>query len=167
MNTLVHQEDDNKENDNWDSDFLEDIPSTKKVHTGHQHQKPLEQQVDIVADNTDTIKPGSISPMAATKPAARALSPLVEDWSDLVPEEEAKPFMGRLSNMKVCICSIAHLLIRLTSARSRDRPMQRSGSYIHETYLQEHRKLSEHLHHLQLYVRQHQTAIRQSRLQYK
>lgn len=130
MKTPVHQEDDNKENDNWDSDFLEDIPSTKKVHTGHQHQKPLEQQVDIVADNTDTIKPGSISPMAASKPAARALSPLVEDWSDLVPEEEAKPFMGRLSNMKVCICSIAHLLIR-TNISTKQRPTDAKKRVLH------------------------------------
>lgn len=93
------QQDEDKENDNWDNDFLEGIPSTKFTSVDAQ-VLPHEAAQEVLVDNTDTIRPGSMSPIAVKVPT-KTMPPLVEDWSDLVPEEEAKPFAGRLSNMKV------------------------------------------------------------------
>lgn len=96
----LKKDDEDKENDNWDNDFLEGIPSSK-VATVEPVAAEKPAQESIAADNTDTIRPGSLSPMAVKPSSKQPLPTLVEDWSDLVPEDEAKPFAGKLSNMKV------------------------------------------------------------------
>lgn len=90
----------NKENDNWDSDFLDDIPVKKAAQDDIDSDAHLAHAQEHVPDNTDTIRPGLLSPVGA-RSAPKSLSTVVEDWSDLVPEEEAKPFAGRLSDMRV------------------------------------------------------------------
>lgn len=91
---------DDKENDNWDSDFLDDIPKKKTNTLDFDLDEEAESNQERTPENTDTIKPSSMSPFSA-KPTAKAFSTVVEDWSDLVPEDEVKPFAGRLSNMRV------------------------------------------------------------------
>lgn len=98
-----------KENDNWDSDFLDDIPAEKKSTTDAKFEKGPAEERSGVPDNTATIRPASMSPLGVRASRAKHMSTVVEDWSDLVPEEEVKPFAGRLSDMRVSVYSFKDL----------------------------------------------------------
>lgn len=93
--------DEDKENDNWDSDFLDDIPASKGSMSIPKFEKDPQGERISAPDNTATIRPQSLSPVTTRGSSTDSIPTVIEDWSDLVPEEEVKPFIGRLTHMRV------------------------------------------------------------------
>jgi hypothetical protein len=96
----IQLQEEEKENDNWDSDFTEGIPSAKIAALEHSTMADDGSFEDDAGDNSDTIKPGTFSPLGL-KAAKPVLSSVVEDYSDLLDDDASEPFESRVADLKV------------------------------------------------------------------
>lgn len=131
-----------KEDDNWDSDFEEGISISKiagafvlassrarlLIRFAALDREPGDQSPAEDEDgNSDTIRP---PPSALNSPAIRPapMAPIVEDYSDLVGEDDADPFEGRVASLQVRGGSVGGSPLLMRSNRSTTH--QRSASSI-------------------------------------
>lgn len=108
---VIVDDDDEKENDNWDSDFEEGIlkveiaalEGTPSWAGGEEDENYDEDFADGHSDNSETIRPGAFSPQALRFPPAKHMETVVEDYSDLLPQDEGLPFEQRVANLQVSV----------------------------------------------------------------
>ncbi|GAA5977680.1 hypothetical protein JCM11641_001376 [Rhodosporidiobolus odoratus] len=111
--SLAALEDDATEvgDDNWDNDFEEGISITKIASLDRDSEPSSSsadeaEHIDEEQTNSITIRPlkglGSLGDKVGTagKTAKPALAPVLEDYSDLVGEEETDPFEGKIKTFQ-------------------------------------------------------------------
>ncbi|GAA5871422.1 hypothetical protein JCM8547_002661 [Rhodosporidiobolus lusitaniae] len=111
------------EGDNWDSDFEEGISMSKIAALDRESTDPsspsageADEEADEDKSNSLTIRPvkksGSFSGKGGTtgRAGVPSLAPVLEDYSDLMAEEEADPFDGKVQSYKDKTASKPQLL---------------------------------------------------------
>lgn len=98
-----------REDDIWDADFEDTVPLSKitnslELNIPEDSTEAIEGEDD--QDDSATIRPSSIlSQTLQSSP----IVPVLEDYSDLVGEDDADPFKGRVAHLRV---SFHYLLAR-------------------------------------------------------
>ncbi|KAL8290145.1 hypothetical protein RQP46_003084 [Phenoliferia psychrophenolica] len=99
----AHEEDQDEAEDNWDLDFEEGISSSKLAaldRDGSSNEEESDgngsdEDDDFQDANSHTIRPSTASSASLPVP----MVPIVEDYSDLVGDDEADPFEGRVASL--------------------------------------------------------------------
>lgn len=103
------EEEEESGDDNWDSDFEEGISSSKLAALDREGGSSNDEDDGAGSDDDDfqdanshTIRP-SHSSAASTTSLPVPMVPIVEDYSDLVGDDEADPFAGRVASLRVSL----------------------------------------------------------------
>lgn len=86
-----------REDDNWDSDFEEGISISKIAALDREANDSSSPEDEFQDANNDTIRPSNVS-SPAIRPAP--MSAIVEDYSDLVGEDAGSRFEGSVARLK-------------------------------------------------------------------
>ncbi|CEQ42898.1 SPOSA6832_04772, partial [Sporobolomyces salmonicolor] len=90
-----------EEGDNWDSDFEEGISISKIAALDRDSSDSSAPSDEDAESNSATIRPAKkTASVGATTKDKEGMAPILEDYSDLVDDDERDPFEGKVASLR-------------------------------------------------------------------